>query len=100
MTVLKNCFMETVRLSQQASEFLVRELPYLESRVTGELLNGPHQLDVLKISSARVHHWIGARAKAQPQAIALYSAERKEEMTYLQLDNTSNQFAHCKISPW
>ena len=89
--------METVRLSQQVNDFRVLDLPYLKSRGNGEILNGPPALDVAGISSARVHHWIEARAFAQPQAIALYSAEQKAELSYLQLNSMSNQFAHCEL---
>ena len=98
MFALQNWFMETVRLSQHANDFRMLDLSYLKARGNSEILKGPPALDVAKISSARVHHWIEARAFAQPQAIALYSAEKRAEVSYLQLNNTSNQFAHCKLT--
>ena len=97
MSNLQTRFMETVRLSQHASEFRVLDLSYLKARGNSEILKGPPALDVAKISLARVHHWIEARAFTQPQAIALYSAEKRAEVSYLELNNTSNQFAHCKL---
>ena len=97
MSALQTNFMETVRLSQHVDDFRVLDLSYLKSRGNGEILKGPLALDVANISSARVHHWIEARAFAQTRAIALYSAEKKAELTYLQLNNMSNQFAHCKL---
>ena len=99
MSALQTRSMETVRLSQQANDFRVLDLSYLRPRGNGEILKGPPAFDVANISSARVHQWIEARALAQPQAIALYSAEKRVEVSYLQLNNTSNQFAHCK-SKW
>ena len=100
MSNLQTRFMETVRLSQHASDFRVLDLSYLKARGNSEILKGPPASDVAKISLARVHHWIEARAFAQPQAIALYSAEKKAEVTYLELNNTSNQLAHCKLIWW
>lgn len=97
MSVLQTGFMETVRLSQQVNDFRVLDLPYLKSRGKGEILNGPLAPDIASISSARVHHWIEARAFAQPHAIALYSAEQKAEVSYQQLSNMSNQLAHCEL---
>ena len=97
MSALQTRFVETVRLSQHVDNFRVLDLSYLKARGKGEILEGPLALDVAKISSARVHHWIEARAFAQPQAIALYSAENQAELSYLQLNNMSNQFAHCKL---
>ena len=97
ISALQTRFMETVRLSQHVDNFRVLDLSYLKARGNGEILKGPLAVDVAKISSSRVHHWIEARAFAQPQAIALYSAEKKAELSYLQLNNMSNQFAHCKL---
>lgn len=94
MAKLQEEFLNTVKLSQQDSRFRLCELPFLRGREVASIINGPCIEDVEAISSSRVHVWIKQRAAKQPSAVALYSAERDETMTYRDLEDRSSQIAH------
>ncbi|PZD23466.1 EntF, Non-ribosomal peptide synthetase modules protein [Pyrenophora tritici-repentis] len=64
------------------------------SQQNTSIFDGLSLQDVEAISSSRVHTWIKQRAAAQPNAIALSSAERTEAMTYRELANRSSQVAN------
>jgi non-ribosomal peptide synthetase component F len=91
---MRKQFLDTVKLSRENPMFHVDELPYLQSHTVGNIISGPSTYDVDEISSSRVHKWIEARCAAQPDAIALSCAESGQQMTYAELDRTTNQIAH------
>lgn len=94
MSKLQNQFLETVQLSQHADNFHLSELPFLHGSQLAQIIDGPSVKDVDAVSSSRVHRWIHARAVAQPDAVALYSAERQERITYLELDEQASKIAY------
>ncbi|KAE8143523.1 hypothetical protein BDV38DRAFT_231552 [Aspergillus pseudotamarii] len=91
---MRKQFLDTVKLSQENPNFHVDQLPYLESHTVADIISGPRIDAVDAITSSRVHQWIEARCAAQPDAIALYCAERGQQMTYAELDRRTNQIAH------
>jgi len=103
MSKLQSQFLSIVKSSQQDSSFKLRELSSFEDREVACIVNGPSIGDVEAISSSRVHSWIKQRAAMQPDAIALFSAERNESVTYRELANRSSQVAHYlaanKVAP-
>ena len=94
MITMRNQFLETVELSQKEENLRLSELPFLRGQQLAQILDGPHIADTSTISSSRVHRWIHARANAHPEAIALYSAESREKMTYAKLDQQATKKAH------
>ncbi|KAL2168434.1 hypothetical protein VTG60DRAFT_7295 [Thermothelomyces hinnuleus] len=94
---LKTMFVETAALSQTSPEFLLSSLNFLQNRELGHIVAGPRIDDVEAISNCRVHQWIRARAAAQPDAIALFSAERQASMTYADVVGKSAQIARLLV---
>ncbi|KAL2182237.1 non-ribosomal peptide synthetase [Thermothelomyces heterothallicus CBS 203.75] len=94
---LKTMFVETAALSQTNPEFLLSSLSFLQNRDLGHIIAGPRIDDVDAISNCRVHQWIRARAAAQPDAVALFSAERQASMTYAEVVGKSAQIARLLV---
>lgn len=91
---MRKQFLDTVKLSRENPKFHIDELPYLKTHTIANIISGPSTDAVDKISSSRVHEWIEARCAVQPNAIALFCAESGQQMTYAELDRTTNQIAH------
>ena len=95
---LKADFMATVRMSQSTTNFTLSSLSFLGGNALATIVNGPDVADEIAISESRVYDWIHERAVAQPEAIALFSGEEKFQMTYREVDESSDNKALCKSS--
>ncbi|KAF3005606.1 putative secondary metabolism biosynthetic enzyme [Curvularia kusanoi] len=93
MSKLQAGFLDTVKLTQTDASFKLQELPFLKAREVANIAQGPPSDDVEAINASRVHVWIKSRAAQQPNAVALFSAERNESMTYGDLARKSSQIA-------
>lgn len=93
LEAVKADFMSTVQLSQQTADFPLASLSYIGNRQIATIVGEPDVNSADAIISDRVSDWIHKRAMAQPDEVALFRGEDGTEMTYAELDESSDRKA-------